>query len=106
MPNAKANDPVSAIFGADRPVTYEVIASQVKAMKPSALTPSQFDDVVVLIEYMRDEAVKAHDANDLAAKSLAEREAAVTKREREVAIRGRVIEAAIKVRGPRKWFGR
>jgi len=103
----RIHDPVSAAFGADRPdVSYESIAAQIRGMTPSALMPSQFDDVTTLIEWLRDETLKLHDKVQADAKKLAEREAAVTQRERAVSIRARVHDAATRSRGIMRYFRR
>lgn len=100
-------DPISATFGDDTPeVTYDHIAAQVRAMKPRALAPSQYDDVVVLIEFMRDAVLKLADRNTQDAKELAMREAAVAKRERDVALRQRTHDAATRTRGLARYFRR
>lgn len=94
---ARIADPVSAAFGADKPsVTYDHIAQQVKAMQPSALTPSQFDDVIVLIEFMRDQAIRMHELNVTNKLMMDAREVVLEKRERDVGIRGRAVDAAIR----------
>jgi hypothetical protein len=77
-------------------VTYSTIAAQVREMDTRALTPAGQEDVMTLIEYMRDEALKIHELNLVAATKLAEREAAVTKREREATVKARALEVAIK----------
>ena len=79
-------------------VTYATIAQQVIEMRPRAISRGSIDDVIVLIEYMRDHAVKLHEANAKASNELAQREKAVAKRERDVATRQRAVEAAIKSR--------
>lgn len=100
-------DPVSASFGEDRPpVTYDHIAAQIRALQPRALTSSQFDDVILMLEWMRDETVKLLGANDQASKALAEREREVSKRERDVGIRQRVHAAATRTRGVLRYFRR
>jgi predicted DNA-binding protein (UPF0251 family) len=100
-------DPISAQFGDDKPVvTYSHIADQIRSMTPKALPASQYDDVVVLIEWLRDEALRVHDYNEAASKALAAREIAVTKRERDVAIRQRTHDAATRTRGFLRYFGR
>lgn len=89
-------------------MTYEHIAQQVREMKPRALTPAQFDDVFVVIEYMRDEAVRLHDQNQKWHAELVEKERALTKRERDVGIRMRAVEASIRTRAVsrlRRYFG-
>jgi hypothetical protein len=107
MQTARVQDPVSAAFGDDKPaVTYDGIAAQVKSMQPRALTATQFDDVVVLIEFMRDQAVKIHDQNQIRSKGLDDREKAVAKRERDVSMRQRVHQAATRSRGLLRYFGR
>jgi hypothetical protein len=100
-------DPISAVFGQDPPdVTYDTIAAQVRDMKPRALRPTQFDDVVTLIEWLRDEALKIHEHNAKASEVLHARELAVTRRERDVGIRQRVHEAATRSRALLRYFKR
>lgn len=75
--------------------TYSTIAQQVRDMRPSALTPDKFDDVITIIEYMRDQALKIHERNEQQATQLAERELNVTRREREIETKARAVKAAI-----------
>ena len=111
----KPSHPVDSAFGGDDPsnadiVNYHTIATQVANMKPRALTTASFDDVVTLIEYMRDQALKMHQLNLKASEALFEREKQVTKREKELAIRQRAVEAAIRSTTVgsrwRRYFGR
>lgn len=71
-----------------------------RALKPRALSPSQYDDVVVLIEYMRDEVVRAADASEKSLRDretkVAERERLVAQQERDVALRRRTLDAALR----------
>jgi len=100
MQHSKIADPVSASFGEDKPaVNYDSIAAQVRAVNAHSLAPSQYDDVVTLIEWMRDEAVKMHDQNKATSEALAARERDVAKRERDVGIRSRALDAAKRTRG-------
>jgi len=85
--------PGDAFAGA---INYRSIAAQVAAMKTSAMAPSEYDDVVTLIEFMRDQAIALHELNLKAAEILADREHQVTKREHDCALRARVLDAAMK----------
>lgn len=85
-------------FATRNPVTYRTIAAQVEDMKISALTPTEYPDVVVMLEYMRDQALAQHKLNELAQQKLGEREHAVTRRENDLALRALVLEAAIKTK--------
>jgi hypothetical protein len=51
-------------FGEDTPaeaVTHQTVAAQVRSMNPRALTPAMLDDVITMVEYPRDQALKIHD---------------------------------------------
>lgn len=99
MQPSHAEHAVSAAFGADNPpVSYDGIAAQIRGMKPSALRTDQLDDVLTLIEFMRDNALVIHDRNIENAKVLAARELEISKRERAVALRQRTVEAVLKTR--------
>jgi hypothetical protein len=92
-------------FGSDDAtnVTFETVAAQVKALKPRALTPTQHDDVITLIEYLQDETVRRYDALTRKGNELAEREAAIAAAERAMKVKGRVVEAIVKGREGRGW---
>jgi hypothetical protein len=99
-PNFGDGEPVEA-------VTYHTIASQVRAMNPRALTPSMLDDVVTMLEYLRDEALRIHDANEARSAELDARERELNKRARDVAVAGRVAKAVISGKPKRLFnFGR
>ena len=92
-------------FGSDKSadeVTYAVIAEQVKAMTPRALTPAALDDALTLIEFMRDECVKRHEANTLRAAELDTREKALEKRARDLKTHERAVAAVLKTNAPRR----
>ena len=97
-------------FGDGQPpeaVTYQTIASQVRAMNPRALTPAMLDDVVTMIEFLRDEALNIHDANERKSQELDARERELNKHARDVAIAGRVAKAVISGKPKRLFnFGR
>jgi len=93
-------------FGDDTPaeaVTYATLAAQVRAMNPRALTPNMLDDVIMMVEYMRDEALRIHDANEARSKALDEREKELNRRAREVALASKVAKAVIAGK-PRRLF--
>jgi len=89
---------------ATRP-TLKSIVAQIQSVDVRALAPHEYEDVVTLIEYVRAEALKAHQASDQAGAKLAEREKLVTKREQDVAIRSRVVNAVIVPKRKRYLFG-
>lgn len=94
-------------FGEDTsPVSYKFVADQVRAMKPNNMTADNADDVLTLMEYMRDQLLAEHDIQIKRADELERREAEVAVRERNVAIRLRVAEVAAKVtpKKARRWW--
>ena len=76
--------------------TYRQIAEQVRAMTPSALTPTALDSAVTLVEWMRDQAVKIHDANDERTSELDAREKALEKRARDLKTHERAVAAVLR----------
>jgi hypothetical protein len=88
-----------ATFGHDtspQEVTYQTIAAQVKVMAPRALTANTLDDVITLIEFMRDEAIRRHDANEARALALDTREAELDRRARNLGLHERAVAAVLK----------
>lgn len=83
-------------------VDYTRVAAHIRDMQPRALEPGQYEDVITLLEYMRDELIQQQ--NDLAAKTLVieERERKVAQREKDVTIRGRAVSAVATVVKPRR----
>lgn len=88
------------------PVDYNKVAQQVLALKPRALTPPQFEDVLALIEWMHGEVVTQHNANMKRAAELDLQAQELTKREREVAIRARTVNVAAGFKSPKRYFWR
>ena len=74
---------------------YASVAKTVIGMKPRALTPPQYEDVVVLIEWMQSECVRMHEFNEQRSKQLDERSAQITAREKELRVRARTIDTAV-----------
>jgi hypothetical protein len=96
---------MTAPFGDDKSpqeVTYQAIAEQVRAMTPRALTPHALDDVITLVEFMRDEAIKAHDANVIRSAELDARELGLAKRARDLKLHERAVAAILKPNAPRR----
>ena len=72
---------------------YASVARTVIGMKPRALTPPQYEDVVVLIEWMQSECVRMHEFNEQRSKQLDERSAQITAREKELRVRPRTTKS-------------
>lgn len=83
-------------------VTYAVVAEQVREMTPRALTPPALDDAITLIEFMRDEAIKRHTANEVRSRELDAREKALEKRARDLKTHERAVAAVLKNNAPRR----
>lgn len=104
--------PADAFAGNDDAPAMDLssIVKQIEGLKPRALMPAQYDDVVTLIEYVRDEALKLYaSAKELGAE-LDAREKDLVRRERDVETRSRALLAAIKTRETipqrvRRYFG-
>jgi hypothetical protein len=92
-------------FGEDQSpheVTYATLAAQVRSMAPRALTANALDDAITLVEFMRDQALKMHDANITRAQELAEWERTIMLRERNLKIHERAVAAIMKPNAPRR----
>lgn len=81
---------------------YASIARTVIGLKPRALTPPQYEDVVTLIEWMQAECVHMHEFNEQRSKQLDEqnlrlndRVLQITAREKELRVRARTIDTAV-----------
>lgn len=85
-------------------VDYTRVAAHIREMQPRALTPGQYDDVITLLEYMRDELIQRE--TELHAKTLLieERERNVVQREKDVAIRSKTVTAAASIAPRRTWW--
>lgn len=83
-------------------VNFADMASKVRALQPRALTPEQFPDVVLCLEWMQGEITQQLEELERTRKALDEREKAVAERERQAAIRGRVFGAAQAMKLPRR----
>jgi hypothetical protein len=83
-------------------VTYQTIATQIRSMVPRALTANTLDDVITLVEFMRDETIRRHDANEARSVALDEREKALNKRARDLALHERAVAAVLKPNGSRR----
>jgi hypothetical protein len=86
-------------------VDFAGMASQVRALKPRALTPEQFPDVVLCLEWMHGEIVQQLVELEARKEQLDQREQVVAERERQAAIRGRVFGAAQAMNIPRRSVG-
>jgi hypothetical protein len=85
-------------------VDYTRVAAHIRELQPRALKTEQFEDVIVLLEYMRDELIQRE--TELKAKTLLieERERDLVQREKEVTIRGKAVAAVASVAPRRTWW--
>jgi hypothetical protein len=77
-------------------VTYHTIASQIREIDPRALTPGSYDDVLTMIEFMRESCIAQHDELDRRQTVLDAREKSLDKREKELKTRSRAVEQILK----------
>lgn len=88
-------------------VSLASIATQIRNLQVRALTPAQFEDVFLLIEFAQRETVKLHDEVNQRVKAVVEREKAVTDREIKAAAHQRALNVAGTAKGNRlRLFGR
>lgn len=93
-------------FGPDHApeeVTYQTLAAQVRAMNPRALTPANYDDVVLLLEYLHDETVRKLDELTQRGNAIAQREKEVVSKERTLRIKERAVGVLMKSREGKGW---
>lgn len=86
-------------------VDYTRVAAHIRDLQPRALTPGQYEDVITLLEYMRDELIQRE--TELKANTLLieERERKLVQREKDVAIRAKALDAAETFkRKQRQWW--
>jgi hypothetical protein len=85
-------------------VDYTRVAAHIRELQPRALTPGQYEDVIVLLEYMRDELIQRE--TELSAKTLLieERERTLVQREKDVTIRHKAVAAVASVTPRRTWW--
>jgi hypothetical protein len=102
-----------AAFGPDpegpQDVTYKTLVAQIEAMEPRALSQQSWPDAVKIIEWMRNEALRAHKANEILARTLTEREVEVARRERAVDAQQKVVATALGMAPRNKrstWWGK
>jgi hypothetical protein len=99
------NNPANA-FTDTKSVDYAAVVATVQGIKPRALTPGQYDDVIKLIEWMQEQCVTLHGINEQRVKVLDTREKSLEARERDVAIRQRALNVAEAMRKVSRYFGR
>lgn len=87
-------------------VDYSRVAAHIRTLEPKLLEASQYEDVITLLEYMRDELVQ-RDA-DLLAKTLVieKRERDVAQREKDVTLRGKAVDLAVRLGVKKRWWRR
>jgi hypothetical protein len=72
-------------------MSLDVLADAIKKLNVRAQNPAKLDDVLDLIEYLREQAVTLHEENTLAAEELHAKEINLNKREAELAIKSRAV---------------
>lgn len=86
-------------------VDYTRVAAHIRDMQPRALSPGQHEDVITLLEYMRDELVKRHADLEASTLLIEERERKVATREKDAALLVKAAGAAVTLRKkPRRWW--
>lgn len=85
-------------------VDYTRVAAHIREMQPRQLEPGQYEDVITLLEYMRDELVQRE--TELTAKTLIieKRERDVAQRERDADIKRRALDVVSRMAPRRKWW--
>ena len=90
-------------------MTLDVLADAIKKLNVRTQDPAKLDDVLDLIEYLREQAVALHEENTLAAEELRAKEIHLTKREAELAIKSRAVMSILNAHPQpekRKYFWR
>ena len=76
-------------------MTVDVLADAIRKLNVRKQAPEKLDDVLDLIEYLRDQAITLYEHNAKAADELHEREVHLTKREAELAIKSRAVMSIV-----------
>jgi hypothetical protein len=87
-------------------MTIEGLVAQIKSLDPRALTLSQQDAALTIIEYLREEMLKLQQDNLERMTVLDERERDLERREAEVRLALRAAEAIIKPSNHKTWWSR
>jgi len=82
-------------------VDYARIASQIRALEPRALTPDQLSDVLLVMEWMKQELISRDETITKRQVELDQKETALRERERNVVLRARTVDLAIGLRPKR-----
>jgi hypothetical protein len=93
-------------FGEDHPpetLTFAAIAAQVRAIKPSALTPQSYDDVLTLIEYLHAEIVKRQDELTRRSNELEAKAKQIADLERSLKLKHRAVDQIVKQNEGKGW---
>lgn len=85
-------------------VDYTRVAAHIRELQPRTLTPGQYEDVITLLEYMRDELVKREQALSEATLVIEDREREVAQREKDVSIRSKAVSMVATVAPRRTWL--
>lgn len=85
----------SEAFSSTAGVTLKTLVKQIEGTKIKALKPSEYEDVLTILDYLKAEALKAHKVNEARTRELDTREQDLAKRERDVAIRQRAVASVI-----------
>lgn len=92
-----------AVFGDDTALSSAEIANFIRSIKPADIDPRDYDDVLLLIEYLRDNTIELQDALITREQALAMREKAVKEREKHLTTKERAVATIINAK-PRKWW--
>lgn len=86
-------------------VDYTRVAAHIREMQPRALRPEQYEDVITLLEYMRDELIQRQTELEASTLLIEQRERDVAQREKDVSIRSKAVEAAASIgKKQRRWW--
>ena len=83
-------------FGSDSgPPNYAAIAKLVANMEPRALTNEALPDVITILEYLKNECIERHRANEKQEQKLKAWETELNAREKKIEIRQRAVNLVI-----------
>lgn len=95
--------PNDAAFGSGDPdpmpnatMTVEQLADAIRAINVQRIHPGKLDDVIEIVEHLREQTLELHHETIAAAEELHKRELQLRERERELAIRKRAVDAVLK----------
>jgi hypothetical protein len=93
-----------AVFGDETALSSADIANFIRNIKPSDIDRRDYDDVLTMIEYLRENTITLQDALITREQALAMREKAVKEREKHLTTKERAVATIINAKPRKRWL--